>query len=112
MIWAVPIFLQCSNTYIVVLVVFVIAGIVLVVLLLFCKLTVAMGTINGLIFYANVVAVNQSVFFPSGDTNAVLDILRAFIAWLNLDLGIETCFYDGMDAYARTWLQFIFPVYI
>ena len=35
-----------------------------------------------------------------------------FIAWVNLDLGIETCFYDGMDAYERTWLQFIFPAYI
>ena len=41
-----------------------------------------------------------------------MDILRVFIAWLNLDLGIQTCFYDGMDAYTRTWLQFIFPVYV
>ena len=31
---------------------------------------------------------------------------------MNLDLGIEVCFYDGMDMYARTWLQFLFPVYI
>ena len=22
------------------------------------------------------------------------------------------CFYDGMDAYVKTWLQFIFPLYI
>ena len=39
-----------------------------------------------------------------------------FIAWLNLDFGIdfgiETCFYNGMDAYSKTWLQFVFPVYI
>ena len=39
-------------------------------------------------------------------------ILTVFIAWLNLDLGIETCFYDGMDAYAFTWLQFLFPLYV
>ena len=104
--------LQCSHAYLSLLVGFALAGVVLVILLLVFKLTVAVGTINGLIFYANIIAVNQSVFFPSGDTNVVLDILRVFIAWLNLDLGIETCFYDGMDAYARTWLQFIFPVYI
>ena len=104
--------LQCSNSYLSLLVGFALAGIVLVIMLLVCKLTVAVGTINGLIFYANIIAVNQSVFFPSGDRNIVLDILRGFVAWLNLDLGIETCFYDGMDAYARTWLQFIFPVYI
>ena len=35
-----------------------------------------------------------------------------FIAWLNLDLGGETCFYNGLDGYAKTWLQFVFPVYI
>ena len=104
--------LQCSNGYLSLLVGFALAGVVLVISLLVCKLTVAVGTINGLIFYANIIAVNQSVFFPSGDTNIVLDILRVFIAWLNLDLGTKTCFYDGMDAYARTWLQFIFPVYI
>ena len=103
---------QCSNSLLSLLVSFALAGIGLVILLLVCKLTVALGTINGLIFYANIVAVNQSLFFPSGDTNVVLDILRVFIAWINLDLGIQTCFYDGMDAYARTWLQFIFPVYI
>ena len=104
--------LQCSNAYLSLLVGFALAGIALVILLLVCKLTVAVGTINGLIFYANIIIVNQSVYFPSGDTNVVLDILRVFVAWLNLDLGVETCFYDGMDAYARTWLQFIFPVYI
>ena len=72
------------------------------------SLTGVIGTINGLIFYANVIAVNQSIFFPSEDTN----LLTIFGAWLNLDLGIETCFYDGMDAYARVWLQFVFPVYV
>ena len=24
-------------------------------------------------------------------------MLIVFIDWLNLDLGVETCFYDGMD---------------
>ena len=40
------------------------------------------------------------------------DAFSVFIAWLNLDFGFETCFYDGMDAYSKTWLQFVFPVYI
>ena len=33
-------------------------------------------------------------------------------AWLNLDFGVETCFYSGMDTYQKTWLQFAFPLYI
>ena len=31
---------------------------------------------------------------------------------LNLDLGIQTCFSDGLDMYAKAWLQFVFPIYI
>ena len=36
----------------------------------------------------------------------------AAIAWLNLDFGIEACFYDGMDAYSKRWLQYVFPTYL
>ena len=84
------------------------AGFLLVIFLFTCEVTVAAGTTSCLIFYANVLAVNRTVFNPSGETN----ILTVFIAWLNLDLGIETCFFDGMDAYIQTWLQFVFPLYI
>ena len=100
--------LHCSNNYLSLLLAFAFAGVALVVLLVFLKLTVATGTLSGLIFYANIVQLNFIVFYPAGNSN----ILTVFIAWLNLDLGIETCFYDGMDAYGKTWLQFIFPIYI
>ena len=68
-----------------------------------------MGTINGIIFYANIVRANTATFFPDKTANT---FLSWFIAWLNLDVGIETCFYDGLDAYMKTWLQFVFPLYI
>ena len=100
--------LQCSNTHLALLVPFAFAGIALVIFLFALKLTVAVGTINGLIFYANVVQINAAVFLPTGNGN----ILTVFIAWLNLDLGIETCFYNGMDTYAKTWFQFLFPIYM
>ena len=100
--------IQCSNSYLALIIPFAVAGIALVVFLFILKLTVAVGTINGLIFYANLVQVNSLIFFRSMNTN----ILTVFIAWLNLDVGIETCFYNGMDIYAKTWLQFVFPVYV
>jgi len=31
---------------------------------------------------------------------------------MNLDLGFPLCFYDGMDEFAKYFLQFIFPVYL
>ena len=98
----------CSNDYLALIIPFALAGILLVAFLLLLKFSVAVGTINGLIFYANVVQVNRYIFFPPETTN----ILTVFIAWLNLDLGIETCFFDGMNVYSFTWLQFLFPFYV
>ena len=51
---------------------------------------------------------SKPIFFPEGP----IHILSQFISWINLDLGIETCFFDGMDSCRKTWLQFIFPGYV
>ena len=101
---------ECSSLWALLWVpVIALAGIALVVLLIVLNLTVSMGTINGLIFYANIVRANHATFFPPNTSNS---FLSWFIAWINLDLGIETCFYNGLDAYVKTWLQFVFPLYI
>jgi predicted outer membrane repeat protein len=103
--------LHCASNYafIWLSLVFATAGVALVALLLVCNMTISTGTLNGLIFYANVISL-------SGLTNlqncSIHPILAVFIAWLNLDLGVETCFYPGMDTYQKTWLQFAFPLYI
>ena len=100
--------LPCSNDYLALILPFSLAGIALVAVLLLLRLTVTAGTIQGFIFYVNIIQANTSFFFPAGEVN----ILTVFIAWLNLDLGIESCFYDGMTAYAYIWLQFLFPFYV
>ena len=100
--------LPCTNKYLALLIPFTLAGPVLVGFIKLLDLTVSQGTFNGLIFYANVIQANYYIFLPSKSTN----ILSIFIAWLNLDLGVETCFVEGLDAYYKTWLQFVFPFYI
>ena len=100
---------ECSNVWISLVPVFVIAGIALIVVLSYLNITVADGTINGLIFYANILAANDTIFIQNEATNS---FFGTFIAWLNLDFGIELCFYNGLDAYSKTWLQFLFPFYI
>ncbi len=100
---------RCSNSYLALLLSFAAAGIVLVVFLSVLRLTVATGMINSVILYANIVQANRDLLFPSS-TNT--NVLTVFIAWMNLDLGFHTCFYHGMDAYAHTWLQFAFPIYV
>ena len=99
---------KCTNNHLAFLIIFAVMGVALIFLFLVCKLTVATGTFSGLVFYANIVGVNRTIFLPGESTDA----LSVFIAWLNLEFGIETCFFDGMDAYSKTWLQFVFPVYI
>ena len=99
---------QCSNKYLALLLPFAVAGIALVMYLSSFKLTVATGMINTLILYANFVQVNRRLFFPTDSVS----VLTVFIAWLNLDLGFQTCFFDGLDAYIQTWLQYAFPLYV
>ena len=96
---------KCSNDYLALLIPFALAGVLLVILLFLLHLTVAARTLHGLIFYANIVAANHHIFPQSSNNPASI-----FIAWLNLDLGIQTCFYNGMDAYAKTWLELVFPI--
>ena len=100
--------LPCTNKYLTLLIPFTLAGPVLVGIIKFLDLTVSKGTTNGLIFYANVIQANHYIFLPWRSTN----VLSIFIAWLNLDLGMDTCFFEGLNAYYKTWLQFIFPFYI
>ena len=90
-------------------IVFILSGIGFVAFLLALNLTVAIGTLNAIIFYANIVAANKSALFPSGVSFASVHV---FISWLNFDLGFDICFFYGMDTYIKTWLQLAFPAYI
>ena len=86
----------------------ILAGIALVALLLMLNMTVAIGTLNGLIFYANVVYAYKSILLPFKEINFV----TVFLSWLNLEMGIDTCYFPGMDTYVKIWIQLAFPSYI
>ena len=82
------------------------AGILLIAILLVLNMTVEVGTLNGLIFYINIVAVNRSVLLPFEEHN----FITVLVSWLNFDLGIETCYFPGLDAYTKAWIQLSFVV--
>ena len=89
--------------------VFLLAGILLVCFISILNLTIAEGTINGLLFYANCIHANQELYYLSHGVNS---FFRVFISWLNLDFGFQACFYSGMTAYQKIWLEFGFLFYI
>ena len=105
---------DCKQYHLLLIPVFGLAGLILVVILIVLNMTVTVGTLNGLIFYANLVQLSNTQYFQDDSKipSLLTGVLKVFIAWLNLDLGIETCLYKGMDDYTKAWLQFIFPVYI
>ena len=104
----VPCHTHWPAVFVVILLAAAIAGILLVAALLALNMTVSVGLINGFIFYANVVSAGSTTFFPSSEPS----FPSVFISWLNLDIGIDVCFVDGLDAYTKAWLQLAFPVYI
>ncbi|XP_064389004.1 uncharacterized protein LOC135337044 [Halichondria panicea] len=98
---------ECSHLYLLLLIPFALAGILLVALILVLNITIATGNIHGLIFYTNIVAANRAIFFSS-----LNNFLTVSVSWVNLDLGIETCFYNGMNSQGKVLLQLVFLAYL
>ena len=101
---------HCSTIYLLLIIPLVLAGLVLVFLLFLLNLTVSDGDINGFILYVNIISINSHIFFPQFSN--FINFWYVFISLTNLDLGIPTCFYNGMDDYAKMWLQLTFPAYL
>ena len=98
----------CSNKNLALIIPFLLAGVVLVFFLMISNLTTSKGFVNSLVFYASIVKVNEVIFLPRENINP----LTLFISWMNLDLVVKSCFFNGLSAYIKTWLQFVFPFYI
>ena len=89
-----------------------IAGVVLIVFLFVLNLTISVGTINALMFYASIIDVwkgEMASFFPPKFLHS---FLYSFISILGMGSGVESCLYDGMTTYAMSWILFAFPCYI
>ena len=100
---------QCTNAWLVLIIPIALAGIALVLVMMVCNLTLATGTINGPLFYANILIANRFVFFPQHKLSIPLQVL---VSMLGLNLGITTCFYDGLDGLGKIFLQIAFEAYL
>ena len=100
---------QCSDVYLLLIIPIAISGIVLVIIMFVLNLTVSEGTINPFILYFNILNIHNIPLFTS---HSLVKPLHVLISFANLNLGIETCFYNGMDDYTKAWLQFSFPIYL
>ena len=90
--------------------IFAVLGIALVALIKFFNITITDGYINGFIFYANIVI----IYFNTLPFTQIKTIypLYVLIAFLNLNFGIEACFYHGMTQLDLIGLTLLFPIYL
>jgi len=100
---------KCSNWHLVFVIFILLTGLFLVFLLFFLNSTVTTGTANGIIFYANIVYTNASYFHLQ---ERLIMPLSVYISIVNLRSCFEMCFYNGMDMYAKKWLQLVYPFYL
>ena len=100
------------------IILYIIIGPLLVLLLYTLKLTLTNGTLNGIIFYAQIANIGivhylnipcnecaKKVIYP-------IRLVSVFISWLNLNLGFPLCFFNGMTEIWKAGLSLLFPVYL
>ena len=98
----------CTNNNIGLVVGFALLGILLVVIISLFNITITDGYVNGLIFYCNIVSLLLDVAL----TLSLPPISNVVINWINLNFGIEACFYNGMTDLQLSALSLIFPLYL
>ena len=109
--------LRCSDKWIWTVLVQVALGPIIIYLLYALRLTLTTGTLNGIVFYAQVA--NGGIFdlltlrnignipFLGADKLAI-----GFLSFLNLNFGFPLCLYDGMNELWKASLSLVFPIYL
>lgn len=103
---------KCSNYWQFLYIVYAVVGVAALVLLTLFNITIAEGTLSGVIFYCNVVKSNINVFFTKQNVPFLSPLLNYFLSLINMESLVPHCLFNGMDTYTKTWLNFAFPIYI
>ena len=98
---------ECSHGWVMLVLMFAVAGVFIIALLFLFNFTILQGTIQGIVLYANTLGLLSDFFEEYG-----VKYLYIPIALMNFDLGFETCFFNGMDEFSKAILQFAFPLYL
>ena len=108
---------KCSNWWLLTLIGYAIAGPLLIYLLYALKLTVTTGTINCIIYYAQMtnVGILDLLTLASYNTpkvNIVSTIAASYLSLTNGNLGFPVCFYNGLTEVIKAGLCLLFPLYL
>ncbi len=101
----------CSNFWLFTIIGYAIIGPVLIYIMFALQLTLTTGTINAIIFYAQVASAGLLQFMSQSSSKLDL-ICTSILSFLNLSLGFPLCFYNGMNHLWKTGLSLTFPIYL
>ena len=99
--------MKCTDNTLGLLVFFAAVGIGIIAFLLYFNITLPDGYISGVVLYANLCSLFVPYFVEIFKLNPLPPLQI-----LNLGVGFETCFYDGMTPLARAGLGLVFPAYL
>ena len=112
---------KCSNWWLLTLIVYGLAGPLLIYLLYALNLTLTTGKLNGIIFYSQMLN-NTNILLHYHNATAVNHGFVKFFFFcsrgilllinLNISFNIPLCFYDGMTELWKSGLGLLFPVYL
>ena len=100
---------MCSDIHLLFIFYFVCTGLFLIVLLLVLNLTVTLGTINSITVYVNLVWISDPYLHFK---QRLVAILQPYIYIANFAPPFVLCFYNGMNMYAKVWIQLAYPIYL
>ena len=104
---------QCSNWWLLTLILYAVAGPLFIYLLFALKLTLTTGTLNGIIFFVQAIGIIYFKFSSSLHVaTSMYSLPYAFLLMLNLNLGFPLCFYNGMTELWKAGLSLLFPLYL
>ena len=109
---------QCSNWWLLTLLVYGIAGPLLIYLLYTFNLTLTTGKINAIIFYAQILNINVPVPFMLEIERLTLKTIYATVTGLlllinlTIDFNLPLCLYNGMTELWKSGIGLMFPVYL
>ena len=107
--------IRCSNWWLLAIIVYGIAGPLLVYLLYAFKLTLSSGKINGIIFYAQLNSIGRVLYLTKDNSpNSYFNIVYGLISLINLTINfnLPLCLYDGMTELWKSGIGLMFPVYL
>ena len=97
---------QCSNWWLLILIVYAVTGPLFICLLYALRLTLTTGTLNGIIFCAQMF---QVIDLPSPTYSKISIVTRSF---LYIVFYYPHCFYNGMTEVWKSIIVTIYPLYL